>query len=214
MEQYINGVIYLIKNKINNKVYVGQTIQNPKVRFRDHFRTDRKDTILLSNAGLKYGKESFELIILEENIKTRALLDKKEIHYIRKYNSLHPNGYNIHIGGVHTGMLPKMSTKQQEQAVIMYAAGMSMKEIGKVFGRDKKAIKFVLNRYGIESRPTKTKYLTITKDDLLLLINKGLSLKEIAKHYNVVASNISYYIKKYNLKEFYENRRKTANTEM
>ena len=32
----MNGYIYKITNKINNKVYIGQTIQKPMERFYQH----------------------------------------------------------------------------------------------------------------------------------------------------------------------------------
>jgi len=207
------GVIYLIKNTINGKVYIGQTIQNPKVRFRDHFRLDRCDTILLSRAGIKYGKSSFCLEILESDI-PKDQLDEKELFYIKKYRSQTPNGYNIAAGGASTFTQPKLNKLQEQQAIAMYKAGVSMKNIGKVFGRDKKAIKGVLVRNNIMSRPTKTKYLGITKECLVELIDSGMNAAQIARHYSVVPSNISYYIKKFNLKSLFENRVNTVNAEM
>lgn len=32
----MNGYIYIIRNKINSKVYIGQTTQRPKDRWKDH----------------------------------------------------------------------------------------------------------------------------------------------------------------------------------
>lgn len=31
------GSIYMIRNKLNNKCYIGQTIKNPLVRAKKHF---------------------------------------------------------------------------------------------------------------------------------------------------------------------------------
>ena len=49
----IIGVIYKIKNKINNKIYIGQTIQkNPKNRFNQHIRESKynNNNIFLYNS--------------------------------------------------------------------------------------------------------------------------------------------------------------------
>lgn len=214
MARQIKGTIYLIRNTINGKVYIGQTIQNPQKRFMDHFRQKRKDTILLTKARDKYGKESFVLEILESDIDSREKLNEREAYYIALYKSQVPLGYNIASGGASTFSQPKLNEKQEQQVIQLYESGFSMKQIGKLFGRDKKAIKGALVRNGINSRPTKTKYLGITKEALENLICEGLTLTQIAQRYGVVLSNISYYIKKFGLKELYENRRKTVNTEM
>lgn len=96
----ILGRIYIIKNKINNKVYIGQTIRTIGERWAGH-RCDclsgRKDTALY-NAMKKYGIDNFYIELIEEDI-PYEVLDKKEIEYIKKYNSVSPNGYNISLGG-------------------------------------------------------------------------------------------------------------------
>lgn len=86
--------IYLIKNLINNKIYIGQSIDIER-RIKDHFT--RKDDAPLHCAIQKYGKENFETIILEEC--SREQLNEKEIYYIKEYNSFGKNGYNLNNGG-------------------------------------------------------------------------------------------------------------------
>lgn len=88
--------IYIIKNDINNKVYIGQSI-HPKERFAEHcyLREDRRNSILTS-AICKYGKEHFWMELLEENIEN---YDEREKYWIAFYNSIRPNGYNISSGG-------------------------------------------------------------------------------------------------------------------
>lgn len=88
--------IYIIKNDINDKVYVGQSI-HPEIRFGEHcyLREDRNNSIL-TNAINKYGKEHFWMEILEEQIEN---YNEREIYWIAYYNSVRPNGYNISVGG-------------------------------------------------------------------------------------------------------------------
>ena len=93
--------IYIIKNDINDKVYIGQSI-NINKRIQEHFwkSTCIKDVSYnsaLHNAIRKYGKEHFYWEVLEEC--EASLLDEYERKYIELYNSISPNGYNILSGG-------------------------------------------------------------------------------------------------------------------
>lgn len=90
--------IYMHKNKINNKVYIGQTIQNPKDRWKNG--KGYKTCISFNNAIEKYGWENFEHIILEQGEWTQEEANNKEKIYIEKYDSTNPlKGYNITEGG-------------------------------------------------------------------------------------------------------------------
>lgn len=89
--------IYVIKNTINDKVYVGQAI-NPHRRFVQHLCNGNRslDNLPIHLAIKKYGKQNFYYEILEENIEN---YDEKEAYWIKKLNSISPNGYNILEGG-------------------------------------------------------------------------------------------------------------------
>lgn len=90
------GVVYLIENLINNKIYIGQTTQSMEKRFGQHFAHQRS---IISRSMRKYGKKNF--IILElAKAKTIEELNHKEIEYIDFYCSLVPNGYNVLRGGL------------------------------------------------------------------------------------------------------------------
>lgn len=89
-------IIYKITNKINGKVYIGQTICSLKTRWRQHCNTDIPTAI--HSAIKKYGRDMFTV----EQIDTacdRDELDVKEVYWIKFYNSLSPNGYNLETGG-------------------------------------------------------------------------------------------------------------------
>ena len=93
--------IYLIQNNINNKIYVGQSI-HIETRVKEHFWKAKcvKDVSFnsaLHSAIRKYGEENFSWRVLEEC--DISELDEKECYYIKQYNSLSPNGYNISQGG-------------------------------------------------------------------------------------------------------------------
>lgn len=97
--QYSHKDIYLITNLINNKRYVGQSIDCHR-RFSQHKAVAGKDHhSALHGAMQKYGTENFQMEILEEHV---ANYNEREQYWINHYNTLVPNGYNIMRGGSNT----------------------------------------------------------------------------------------------------------------
>lgn len=97
--------IYKITNLINNKSYIGQSINIEKRWYEHKYKSqcedDRSFNSILHIAFRKYGIDNFKFEILEE-LKTVEQLDKKEQYYIRLYDTITPNGYNILEGGQKT----------------------------------------------------------------------------------------------------------------
>lgn len=98
------GFIYLITNKVNGKQYVGQTTQTVSSRFRSHKERAKKPKQYIHNAMHIYGIDNFEIKQIEKEtaLSLEELcesLDKLEMYYIKKFNTLNPNGYNNTIGG-------------------------------------------------------------------------------------------------------------------
>lgn len=95
------GKIYKITNNINDKVYIGQTIQTIKTRFKNHLATARcnnsHSSAPIYRAIKKYGEENFSIEIVEDNIPSE-LLDEREQYWIQYYDSYY-SGYNATLGG-------------------------------------------------------------------------------------------------------------------
>lgn len=92
--------IYLIRNRESGKCYVGQTVRHFDRRMRQH-RVDgarNARNYPITNAIHKYGWGAFDKTPLEV-CETQEQLDLAEIHWIKHYNCLAPNGYNIALGG-------------------------------------------------------------------------------------------------------------------
>lgn len=92
--------IYKIENKINGKIYIGQSvcIEN---RWKQHIRELNKDSHKnqhLLSSWKKYGQENFDFDII--CICNSDELDEKEIYYIDLYKTYnYKYGYNMTIGG-------------------------------------------------------------------------------------------------------------------
>lgn len=89
--------IYIITNNINQKKYIGQTL-NPKRRWMVH-RTICKPLTYIDNTIAKYGVTNFSFAVIAE-CWSQAEADELEILLIRLYSSIDKNyGYNIKPGG-------------------------------------------------------------------------------------------------------------------
>lgn len=107
--------IYKITNKINNKIYIGQS-NDIQRRFKEHQTKGSTSQIPLDIAIKKYGKENFEFEILEEC--SLEELNDKETFWILKFNAIE-NGYNCNLGGDQQGVGEHNSnSKLTEQDVI------------------------------------------------------------------------------------------------
>lgn len=91
-----NKALYKITNKINGKVYIGQTI-HPDKRWWEHCNRAENglDNYPIHCAIKKYGKENFDFEILEWS----EDYNNRERELIIEFNSLCPNGYNVSKGG-------------------------------------------------------------------------------------------------------------------
>jgi group I intron endonuclease len=90
------GYIYKIINKINGMIYIGQTIQTLEERWQQH-RKSNSNCRYLKSAFKKYGIDQFEFKLI--CICFDKELDKFETQYIKTFNSMVPNGYNLRNGG-------------------------------------------------------------------------------------------------------------------
>lgn len=89
-------IIYKITNTITGKSYIGQTIMPLLRRWRVHKSAKRNTP--LCNSIRKHGADKFTLEVLCA-VLSKEYLDEMEIHFIKYYNTLAPNGYNLLAGG-------------------------------------------------------------------------------------------------------------------
>ena len=93
------GYIYLVTNLINNKKYVGQSLSlDINTRWQRHKKRDKFSLgRYILAAYNKHGIENFKYQLICVCFDSDC--DKYEDEYIKKYNSLVPNGYNLKEGG-------------------------------------------------------------------------------------------------------------------
>lgn len=134
------GYIYCITNEINNKKYIGQTIQDYKKRWYRHIYDLNKNMHMnkhLQNAWNEYGEENFKFEVLdviegnsEENL--RILINEKEKFYINKWNLLdNKYGYNMAEGGNDGNVFARKTEEEMIEIGKKKSESMKGKNVGK-----------------------------------------------------------------------------------
>lgn len=196
--------IYIIKNDINDKVYIGQSI-NPKERFKEHCRTSEKKLYIDKEIN-KLGKEHFWYEILENQVNN---YNEKEQYWIEYYNSKAPNGYNIASGGegIPNGVNCLSSSIKEEKILdsIIFDlknTNLSYKDIAKKYYIRNENIICRINT-GTSYRKSNLQYpirkqrvdeiITEAKEKEIknLLKNSLLTFSDIAKKYNISVSYVN-----------------------
>ena len=174
------GFIYKITNKINGKVYIGQTIMPIKNRMYKHYSQakNRKNITGIDAAIKKYGKENFEVEQILEC--PNEDLDLQEKFYISKYNSFE-NGYNLTIGG-------QLSTTSLNininEAISKYQELKSVEETAKYFNCCSETMSKLLKANGVEIK----KHLNLDN------LKNGCKFKEgdHAKAVKIIELNLTF----------------------
>jgi len=95
----LNFTIYLIRNIVNNKVYVGKTSRPLFTRIKEHLRFSNPGHAL-HRAIKKYGQNCFTVEVLAERIESLKKANITEISLIQSYQANNKKyGYNLTSGG-------------------------------------------------------------------------------------------------------------------
>ena len=131
--------IYKITNTVNNKMYIGQTIQkNPKMRWYDHFaRTRRGQNNHLYNSMRLYGIENFSWEVID-SANTLDELNNKEQYWLDEYRKI-TEVYNLReAGGNKTHSIEsieRMKAAQKLRHATQTVGGWKRKDGGPMKGR-------------------------------------------------------------------------------
>ena len=137
--------IYRIWNDINNKNYIGKTLNTIEKRWKEHCNDYRKnycENRPLYKAMNKYGLEHFHIEQIEEC--SEDLLSEREIYWIEQYHSF-KYGYNATKGG---------DGKFYVDVDIIYTLwieGKNIAQIHEITGYDKQTISIHLKNNNVSS---------------------------------------------------------------
>ena len=124
-----NYIIYKITNKINGKVYVGETSVSIKDRWHQHYSKD-SNCVKLKRAINKYGKENFKIEQIDHaHNKEEAFI--KEKFWISFYKSTdYKCGYNILESGYTSSNRPPKKVYCYETKEVFDSVGACSRAVG------------------------------------------------------------------------------------
>lgn len=179
----MNGFIYIIRNTVNSKVYIGQTKVSVQTRWQEHLRHAKYGDQIINRAMRKYGIDKFYIETLE--ICSIDAIDYREMYYIDLYDSTDKSkGYNVSIGGT----TPKFKRKTLSIATLvdLYKnQGLTLQEIANKFEVSRYIVTTELKNAGVSIRERyreKEKFNSISKDTLLEALKIGKTLRGAAKY--------------------------------
>lgn len=181
------GIIYKIQNKINNKIYIGQTTKSFDERYSNNLYkyTHNKD---LKKEILEYGIENFDINKEYYVAKTKEELDNKEDELIKRFKSNNKEyGYNKKTGG-DKGLL----NEEVKEKIRASKVGEKHPQYGKKRPDISKKMLGENNvMYGKKGQAHPRAQAVICLDDL----KKFESLSECAEFYKFNKSNLSEHLK-------------------
>ena len=191
------GRIYIIRNTINSKVYIGQTKVSLKLRFQNHLSAARngKDYVI-GKAIRKYGEENFYIELLEEC--TIEELNERERYWISYFNSTNNKfGYNISIGG----NVIRTTKKLDSNLIInMFNSGIPAYKIAKILHTGVPNITNLLKEsniiYGLDLQKTNK----LEESMIIDLYLDGYSTIDIGRKFNKNKSTIRRRLLRNNIK--------------
>jgi len=165
--------IYKIRNKINNKLYIGSSI-NIELRWIRHLRQLRANnhhSKALQNAYNLYKEENFEFSIIESLNEDNSLLLREQF-YLDLHQTYNPeNGYNIcKIAGNSSGRKPSEETKEKM-------------------------------RIAMKSKPRfyKRSLTESQEQEFIRLVSEGKTLKYLSNYFSCNERTLGDYCKKNNI---------------
>lgn len=180
------GFIYIIKNTVNSKVYIGQTHNSIEQRWKEHVRHSQYGEQVINKAMKKYGVEKFYIEKLE--VCSVDVLDEREIYYIDLFNSTDKScGYNVSIGG----KTPKFKRKALniKEVIDLYVTNFfSIEKIAEKFNTTVWIVRMELKNAGITIRnrhDSARRIDKINKDIIIEALQNTTSLRQAAKYANV-----------------------------
>ncbi len=184
--------VYMHKNKINGKVYIGITKQKVKERWQNGL--GYRNCSLFYNSIKKYKWKNFEHIILFTNL-TKEEAEQKEIELIKYYKSnCRKYGYNIENGG-HCNIMSEETKEKIRKKAIGRKMSDDFKEKCRINNTGKKVsqkTKDKMSKSQLGKHSIKTNQYDLDGN----YIKTWNSAREAAKYYNIDEGNITQCCRK------------------
>lgn len=185
----------------NGKVYIGQTKTKLNRRFENGHGYD--NCPLMAKAIQKYGWDTVQTEILQDNISSQHEADELEKYFINLYDSCNSEkGYNLAIGG--RGIINQIN---DERIIKLWNEGNNLTQIKEKLQYDMQTLRLYLDSQGVtaeDREQRKNEYLHIIHQkydyyQIYLLWEQGKNYKEIMELIGCKKHTIQRALTKYNI---------------
>lgn len=178
--------IYKITNTLNDKCYIGQSI-DIETRWAQHICEGKRNTQKgkLYPAMFQDGIENFTFEVIEECSLNQEILNERERHWIKFYNSFE-DGYNSTIGGQGEDSW----TYDPDLIRQLWDEGFSSKEIQEIVGCGKSTVNNRLRGYSDYNATT-----SHSRGALRAIKEGKMSHLHIGDFYNFSEAQKSFFVK-------------------
>lgn len=178
--------IYVITNKINSMKYVGLTVMPLNYRLSKHISDSlhdkKKHKGKINKAIIKYGKESFDIVEIEE-VEFKDMY-KRETYWISKLDTI-KNGYNIVLS----------SNKDEDQLIQIFEEwlkGETMTDLAIKYNVCRKTLGRYIKDLGLDTWANHKYTLKPEKiPQVKELYKQGKSIRQISKELKMCRKTIS-----------------------
>lgn len=196
----MNGIgrIYALKNKINDKVYVGQTTVSLNERLHQHLKPSTikaKYKYKLYSAIDELGVDNFYIELLEDDV-DYDLLNEREEYWIDYFDSFE-NGYNSTPGGKGGKLIYK--EEDINKIIGMLKAGKTKKEVSKEFNCNQHTIVRTLKYNGYDNAESLQPNRRVNRELILSMHLDGYTNKKISEIINCNEKTVRRVLDYYNI---------------
>ena len=189
--------MYIHTNKINNKVYIGQTINANNPQNRWEHGNGYQQVPLLYKAIQEFGWDNFSHNILKTDL-TKEEADYWEKYYIKQYNSTNEAfGYNMKKGGQPLRTIPE---DEEIKIIDTYIECGSVVQTSILTNHNQRVVSRILKNNGFE-------FSNISPEEIVDLYNQKRSIKEVHEITNHACSTIKKILDEHGIEIKYINRK-------
>lgn len=189
------GRIYIIRNTLNDKVYVGQTHVSIKLRFQNHLSAARRGLdYIIGKAIRKYGEDKFYVELLEKCLIEE--LNEREQYWISFFKATDNRfGYNMSIGG---NVVRTTKELDEDKVLQMFNSGIGSYKIAKLLHVHPYRTAEVLKKhniiYGVEKQKRQD------EKEIVSAYLSGKGTMDICREFNINKSTVRRILLRNNIK--------------
>lgn len=133
--------IYKVKNKINDKIYIGFSKSfEQRIKYHKYFSLTKKSNFAFHKAIRKHGWDNFSWEIIYESWDKEHCSEIMEPFFIKEYNSFGKYGYNMTIGGGGAKELKRSPLTEEQKNTISEKTKIGMENMSE---EDKEKMLFI-----------------------------------------------------------------------